>query len=166
MMKRRWVNRMSEGIKKNEPNAREVYADIIDMPHHQSSKHPHMSLLDRSAQFSSYKALSGYEDMVAEEARQTESELHLEQHDIDLLNQKLSLIADVTEDGENPSITITYFVPDRRKAGGKYVDVTDRIKRIDAAARKVVLCSTSEIGKINKTIDIDKISAISGELVT
>ena len=47
-------------------NARSVYADIIDLPYHQSITRKHMSLYDRAAQFASYKALSGYEDMVAE----------------------------------------------------------------------------------------------------
>ncbi len=54
---------MAEGTKK-ENNARSVYADIIDLPHPVSAKHPQMSLHDRAAQFASYKALSGYEDMI------------------------------------------------------------------------------------------------------
>lgn len=48
-------------------DARIVYADIISLPHYQSSKRPHMSLYDRAAQFAAYKALSGYEDMVTDE---------------------------------------------------------------------------------------------------
>ena len=48
-----------------------------------------MSLYDRAAQFSSYKALSGFEDMIAEEARLTDREIKLEDHDLDVLNQKL-----------------------------------------------------------------------------
>ena len=66
---------MSKGIQGKEPDARKVYADIIDLPHWQSPTRPHMSLYDRSAQFASYKALSGYEDMVAEEAWLTDSRL-------------------------------------------------------------------------------------------
>ena len=60
---------MTHGITEKEPDPREVYADIIDLPRHRSETHPPMSLYDRSAQFASYKALSGYEDMIAEEAR-------------------------------------------------------------------------------------------------
>ena len=66
---------MTKGMTEKEPDPRVVYADIFDLPHHVSETHPHMSLSDRAAQFSSYKALSGYEDMVAEEARMTGSEL-------------------------------------------------------------------------------------------
>ena len=53
--------------KGKEPNPRIVYADIIDMPRHSSTKHPHMSLYDRAAQFMPFSALTGYEDMINEE---------------------------------------------------------------------------------------------------
>lgn len=51
---------------RNEPTAREVYGDIIDMPHHQSKTHPHMSLYDRAAQFAPFAALTGFEEMIGE----------------------------------------------------------------------------------------------------
>lgn len=55
-----------------------LYDDIIDMPHHVSKKHPHMSLLDRAAQFSPFAALDGYEDVIKETARQREEQLDLD----------------------------------------------------------------------------------------
>lgn len=66
---------MAQGIKGKEPDPSIVYADIIDMPHHVSTKHPHMSLHDRAAQFSPFAALSGYEDMIDEEARLTQEQM-------------------------------------------------------------------------------------------
>lgn len=42
------------------------YADIIDLPHHVSMRHPKMPLLDRAAQFGSYAALRGYDEAVTE----------------------------------------------------------------------------------------------------
>lgn len=39
-------------------NNYEDYSDIIDMPHHVSKKHPHMSLEERSAQFAAFAALT------------------------------------------------------------------------------------------------------------
>lgn len=155
---------MTQGIKSNEPDARTVYADIIDLPHHQSSTHPHMSLYDRAAQFSSYKALSGYEDMVAEEARLTFSKPELAEYELELLNQKLNLIADVVDDGTHPTVTISYFVPDERKSGGAVVDITDTIKRIDNVSGQVILMSTRESG-INEVIEIKSILSIRGDLV-
>lgn len=156
---------MTKGITAKEPDPRIVYADIIDHPHHQSSNHPHMSLYDRAAQFSSYKALSGFEDMIAEEARLTDREIKLEDHDLDVLNQKLSLIADVLLDGESPRITFTVFVPDENKAGGSYVEIEDRVKKVDGVNRKVILQSKRERSGINESIDFDRIADISGELV-
>lgn len=155
---------MSKGIQGKEPDARKVYADIIDMPHWQSPTRPHMSLYDRSAQFASYKALSGYEDMVAEEARLTDSRVTLEEHELNVLNQKLTLAADVIADGHKPELTFTVFKPDEYKDGGSYVDITDKVIRIDTANRKVILMGTRESG-INNSIDFDTITAIHCELV-
>ena len=155
---------MTQGIKSNEPDARTVYADIIDLPHHQSSTHPHMSLYDRAAQFSSYKALSGYEDMVAEEARLTSLKPELEEYELELLNKKLNLIADIINGGTRPTVTIRYFLPDERKSGGAIVDITDTIKRIDTVSGQIILMSTRESG-INEAIEIKSILSMRGDLV-
>ena len=40
------------------------YADIIDLPHHVSKRHPQMALSDRAAQFGSYAALREYDAAV------------------------------------------------------------------------------------------------------
>ena len=48
------------------------YDDILDCPHHVSSVHPPMPLIDRAAQFAPFSALTGYEEIVKEEARLTE----------------------------------------------------------------------------------------------
>ncbi len=40
------------------------YSDMINLPHHVSDKHPHMSLYDRAAQFAPFAALTGHEDMI------------------------------------------------------------------------------------------------------
>ena len=40
------------------------YSDIIDLPHHQAEGRKHMSLYDRSAQFSPYAALVGYDELI------------------------------------------------------------------------------------------------------
>ena len=65
---------MSQGNQpNNKPNAREVYADIIDIPHWEPNrKHPRMSLHDRAAQFAPFAALTGYEDKIEETEKGTE----------------------------------------------------------------------------------------------
>ena len=61
------------------------YADIIDLPHHVSKRHPQMPLLDRAAQFGSYAALRGYDAAVKETIKksiqQTEAYIEMEQYD-------------------------------------------------------------------------------------
>ena len=42
----------------------EEYADIIGLPRHVSRKHPQMSLEARAAQFASFAALVGYDEMI------------------------------------------------------------------------------------------------------
>ncbi len=47
-------------MKDNEAIIREtekMYADIIDLPHHVSTKHPQMSMKSRAAQFAPFAAL-------------------------------------------------------------------------------------------------------------
>ena len=84
---------------------------------------------------------------------------------MELLNQKLTLIADVIEDGMKPTVSITYFEPDTMKVGGKYVTTTEKIKKIDPVARKVILMKTVGSAGLNATIEIDRITEIHGDLV-
>ena len=51
------------------------YRDIINLPHHVSSKRPQMSMLDRAAQFSPFAALTGYDDAIHETGRLTDKRL-------------------------------------------------------------------------------------------
>ena len=156
---------MTKGITEKEPDPRIVYADIIDLPHHQSPTRPHMSLYDRAAQFAPFSALTGYDDMVREEARYVGQQIELDEASLELLNQKLTLIADIIEDGIKPTVSITYFEPDEWKAGGKYITVTEKIKKIDPVAKKVILMKQTGSAGWNATIDIDRITEIHGDLV-
>ena len=156
---------MTKGLKIDEANGRDIYPDIIDHPHWQSPTRPHMSLYDRAAQFASFDALAGYSDMVKEEERETRTMIQIEDYEMERLSQKLNLISDVIEDGEYPALTITYFVPDKRKTGGEYVSVTEEIKKIDPVCHKVILKKTEGIAKLNVEIDINRIIDIRGPLV-
>ncbi len=46
------------------------YEDIINLPHHISERHPRMPMSERAAQFSSFAALSGYEDAIRKTEQQ------------------------------------------------------------------------------------------------
>ncbi|MCR5415779.1 MAG: hypothetical protein K6E79_03155 [Pseudobutyrivibrio sp.] len=156
---------MSRGITGNEPDPRIVYKDIIDMPHHQSTTHPHMSLYDRAAQFAPFAALTGYDDMVREEARITKSAVTLSDSVNDILSEKLNIIANAIQNGKHPTVTITYFVRDITKVGGDYVTTTEQIKKIDIVQGELILMKTKEFSGLNLTINLHDITDIHGDLV-
>ena len=127
------------------------YDDIINLPHHISKKHPQMSMYSRAAQFAPFAALTGYEDSVKETARLTNERIEIDDEVKAILDAKLQ---EIQEDISNkPTVTITYFVPDTRKDGGKYVTVTGNIKKIDRYKQVLVLEDQNEI-LINDVIEI------------
>ncbi len=153
---------MSKGLKDGEPNGRDIYPDIIDHPHWQSPVRPHMSLYDRAAQFSPFDALAGYSDMITEEQRITDEQVHLEEDELEVLNQKLSMIADELRSGRHPAFTFTVFIPDELKAGGRYETITGPVKKIDLNARKVILAGAGAEGpgNLNRVLEMDRIIEI------
>ena len=50
----------------------EKYDDIINMPHHESTKHPKLSIKQRAAQFAPFAALTGYEEEVEKTIKHVE----------------------------------------------------------------------------------------------
>ena len=156
---------MTMGIRNGEPNARQVYADIIDLPHWQSQKRPHMGALERAAQFSPFAALTGYEDMIDEEAREVGVFHELTESEMEVLNQKISMIADALENDHHPVLKFTYFITDIAKVGGSYVTMTERVRKIDTVGRKIQLFKTVGASKSYMELEMDKIRDISGDLV-
>ena len=113
------------------------YDDIIDLPHHVSRNHPQMSMHDRAAQFAPFAALTGYEAEVGETARLTAVKRELDAQEAEELNRQLAaLIARLTE---RPEVTVEYFIPDERKAGGAYVTVTGRVRHVSLPERVLVM---------------------------
>ena len=121
------------------------YEDIVNLPPHISKKHPQPSMMDRAARFAPFAAITGYEEMVLEEARVTEERIELDEGTLSLLNEKLNMIQEFLD--EEPEIKITYFEPDKKKTGGAYVSITGVVKRIDEYEHLVIMtrCSYSSI---------------------
>lgn len=156
---------MAKGITEKEPDPRIVYADIIDHPHWQSKTHPHMSLYDRAAQFSPFAALTGYDDMISEEARFVDHKIGLEDSELDRLDRKLRLLKSAISGGTAPSVSVTHFIPDPLKSGGKYITVFGQIKKIDTVRGKLVLMRTDDCGSPDAEIEMKDILEIHGESV-
>ena len=119
------------------------YEDIVNLPPHISKKHPQPTMMDRAARFAPFAAITGYEEMVLEEARVTEKRIYLDEGTLSLLNEKLNMIQEFLD--EEPEIKITYFEPDKKKAGGAYVSITGVVKRIDEYERLVIMTDGKKI---------------------
>ena len=113
------------------------YEDIIHLPHHVSTVHPHMPVSDRAAQFAPFAALTGYGDVIKETARQTDAKPELSEDEKEILDYKIQLACGLQ--GEKPGVVITYFVPDEKKSGGAYHTAGGRIRRINSDAGQLVL---------------------------
>ena len=119
------------------------YKDIIDLPHKQSSKRPHMSLADRAAQFAPFSALTGYDDAIIETGRLTDKKIELSEEALDLLNAKYQIL--ISHLADNPEIVLTYFVPDKNKSGGAYIEKQGIVKKLDTFDRLIILCDGTKI---------------------
>lgn len=130
------------------------YADIINLKR-PSSNHNHLSIESRASQFSPFAALTGYDSEVKETARITDKRIDIDDGLREMLNAKLNYLNDHIK--ENPNISITYFVKDSKKEGGKYLTKQGTIKRID---------TVNEIIKFNDntTISMNDIINITGDI--
>ena len=136
-------------------NAEELYADIINLPHHELTTRQRMPIINRAASFSPFAALTGYDDAVKETARLTDQRLELDEGAKEILNDKLRIAVDKAD--QEPEIKVTYFLPDKKKDGGAYITIKAVIKRIDEYERLVVFTDKS-------TIPIDDIYEIEGDI--
>lgn len=117
------------------------YADMIYLPHHVSTKHPQMALIDRAAQFAPFAALTGYGAAIKESERQTTVTPTLSQEQVDEINQTLFSLTDLLP----AEVMITYFIPDALKSGGSYHNKTGTLKRIDADNQVLIFSDKTKI---------------------
>ena len=113
------------------------YEDIMRLPHHCSRRHPAMPRENRAAQFMPFAALTGYDAAVREEARLTDRKMELDDEALANLNERLWMLDERLPNA--PEITVTYFVADRKNAGGTYDSLHGRVKRVDPVAGKLFM---------------------------
>ena len=136
-------------------DARNKYADIIDLPHHQSDTRPKMSNYDRAAQFSPFAALTGHADSIKETARLTDEYSEPSEEMKAIMNEKILFLMEQLKN--QPEITITFFKPDEKKQGGAYITITGVVKKIKTYERQIHM-TTGDL------IPIDMIFGIDGEI--
>lgn len=119
------------------------YNDIINLPHHTSTKHPRMTRTARAAQFAPFAALTGLDDEMEETARLTDKKITLDEEQKQVINRELLFIKNNPQ--RDIPVIITFFKSDGRKDGGAYIEKEVRIKKIDEINRKLILSDYSEI---------------------
>ena len=69
------------------------YTDIIHLPHPEPKNHPRMPMEARAAQFAPFAALTGYDAVISETARQTDRQEVLDEEQQQLLNRQFLLLS-------------------------------------------------------------------------
>lgn len=129
----------------------ENYIDIINLPRHISQKHPHMSIHDRAAQFAPFAALTGHGEAISETARTVDSRIVLGEDAATEIANTLNFIQLNIKNELN--ISVTYFVADNKKCGGKYISSKGTVKNINNIDKTLVFMD-------NVCIDFDDIYEI------
>ena len=127
----------------------------MGLPHHISKTRPQMPMSDRAAQFAPFAALTGYDAAIKETRRLTDERIELDVEALSALDMKYQLLMEALD--EAPEVTITYFRPDERKAGGKYVSAVGAVKKIDDFERRITMQDGAKI-------PMDDVLSIEGEL--
>ena len=131
------------------------YNEIMGLPHHVSKTRPQMPMSDRAAQFAPFAALTGYDAAIKETGRLTVERIELDAEALSALDMKYQLLMEAFD--EAPEVTITYFQPDERKAGGKYLTATGAVKKVDDFERRITMQDGTKI-------PMDDVLSIDGEL--
>ena len=112
------------------------YDDIINLKR-PISKHPKLSIDSRAAQFAPFAALTGYDEQVKETARLTSKKAILDEDALEKINNKLDYINKNFND--NILVNVTYFIPDKKKSGGRYAEVKGIVTKIKIVEEYIVI---------------------------
>ena len=132
------------------------YDSIINLPHYELKYHKRMSIESRAAQFSPFQALTGYSDSIKETSRLTSKKKELSEEEKNELDRKINILNENIKD--RPDVIISYFIPDSKKSGGRYEDISGNIRRIDYVNHTITLTN-------NKKINIENILNISSTIL-
>lgn len=129
------------------------YKEIINLPHYEPKYHKRMSKMQRAAQFNPFSALTGYDDMIKEVSREVNEKIEICEDKKEEINNKINYL--IRKNKLDSYVTITYFLKDNKKDGGKYFKYTGKIKKIDNISKNIILNN----GKVICFYDIMEISS-------
>lgn len=130
------------------------YDDILWLPHHVSASRKPMAITARAAQFAPFAALSGYDAEVQEAGRLTDRPIEPDEYEKEAMNARLQLLARHLR--EKWVVSLVFFQPDERKAGGAYVTRTGTVKKLYETERLLTLTDGT-------VIPLDDLIALDGE---
>jgi len=78
--------------------------------------------------------------------------VELEEYDNERLNRKFAELMTILDN--HPEITVSYFLPDERKAGGRYTTASGTVKKIDTYEQLLWMDDGTKI-PIANIMDID-----------
>lgn len=139
-----------------------AYDDLLNLPHHTSAVQPAMSMQNRAAQFAPFAALVGYDALIQETTRLTDQKAELDESVIAELNEKLRLLLELLP--QQPEVTVTYFLPDSRKAGGAYRTTSGIIRKFLRNENILVMMDDTQI-PIGDIVGIESRSLIDTEVL-
>ncbi|MCR5822812.1 MAG: hypothetical protein K6G60_00105 [Lachnospiraceae bacterium] len=129
----------------------DAYKDIIDLPHHVSQNRTQMPLTERAAQFAPFAALTGFEDDVEETERITDARIEITEDALREMDERMSSLYERIS--QRPEIILTVFEKDEKKTGGRYTEVSGRLKRIDEIQRVLYLTDGRSV-PLKNVVDI------------
>ena len=117
------------------------FDDIVNREYVKSTKRKHMTMVERAAQFGAFRAVVGHEDALHETARLTDKKIELDECAKVIIDEKLRYAVDNPE----KEVAITFFVPDEKKEGGKYVKYSGNLRVIDDVLKTLTFTDGTKI---------------------
>lgn len=125
------------------------YDDIINLPHHVSSKHSHMSAINRAAQFSPFAALTGYDEQIQSTQHSRCNRIGLSDDEIQSINSVLVSLR------LHDLINVVYFFEDYGTDGaggtanGEYLEISGEVVSLIPEYRSLRVNSDSKWADIS-----------------
>lgn len=126
------------------------YDDIIALERPVSKRHKPMSMVNRAAQFSSFAALTGYEDVIRETGRETDGFRELDEYEKYRISDMINIIIDEPD----TKFKLTYFTKDRLKDGGSYMTVETKLRKY-LPEKSSIMIENGDVIDIGSISDIE-----------
>ena len=125
--------------------------DLLCCARPRTERRAPMPMKNRAAQFAPFAALTGYDDAVRETERLTDRRPEIGEDRAEILDRRLRWLRD--HPNTMSEVTVTWFVPDIRKAGGACRTKTCRAKRLDTRC-SILLLEDGECIPISEICDL------------